>query len=134
MNSGWYDTYIHISCKHQLLLNFLVRKSGWSLEAYIHIYHCHHFYHHHDKHQYLKRYSVWSLETYIHLYHCHQYDKIHYFNSKSGWSQETYIHVVHCPQILQYFLNKKYHHYYDGGRMNGWSLEIDGQDFHNHSS
>ena len=40
-NSEWSDTYIHISCKHKLLLCNFERKSGWSLETQIHLYHHH---------------------------------------------------------------------------------------------
>ena len=94
-NSGWYETYTHFSHQHQLLLQNFKRKSGWSIETFIHLNHCHQFDHHYDKLHNYKEENGWSHETCIHLYHFHHYDKLHDYDRYSSWYQDTYFHVFY---------------------------------------
>ena len=71
------------------------------------------------------RKSGWCIQTYIHLYHCHHYDKLHDYKSKIGWYQDTYIHVFHQPQTLYDLRHHRYHFNYYGGRKSVWSLKTD---------
>ena len=118
-----------ISHKHQLLLRNFLKKSGWSLEIYIHLYHCHQ----NGKLHNCKRKSGLYIETLIHIYHHHYYDKLHNCKINIGCYQDSYVPVFHHPKILQNFHHEKYHHRYNGGRNNFLYLDTNIQDFHHHS-
>ena len=54
----WYDTYIHLSLQHQLVLPGFERNSGWSVVTYIQIYK--------NILRNYERKSGWSQNTYVH--------------------------------------------------------------------
>ena len=117
---GLYDTYIHLSLQHQLLLHYCNRKSGWYLVTYINLYQ----HHYQDILRDYDRKSVWSQETYFH-------DLLNEKN-RSGWSQENYVHVFHHPKTFRELLIQNIYHRYDSGRKNGWSRGTNNLDFNIH--
>ena len=98
--NGQSGTYIHLSNHHQQFLRDFKRKSGWSVETYIHIYHHQHLYHpscyhHHELY----------LASSHHCWHSHQPSHLH-----NHCIVIYHIHEDYCQQENNKLINSTIYH------------------------